>query len=310
MKKVIITGASGFVGANLLRRLIDDGCEVHCFFRDMYNPARVSDVKDKFITHIVDLRNWHQVVDMVTKINPDWIFHLAVYGAYSTQNDWKQMISTNIVCTANLLEACLKTGFECFVNTGSSSEYGCKDFAPKEDTLPEPNSYYSVTKNSATMYCQYVAEANKCYIPTLRLYSVYGSFEEESRFIPTIIREGFSGKYPPLVSPDTARDFIYIDDVVDAYINVAANSEKNVSFGAVYNLGTGVQTTIGDVVKISKETFAIKHEPKWGSMENKSWDTKCWIADSSLYQKTFGVDEFISFKDGFNKFVDWYKDNV
>lgn len=310
MKKVIITGTSGFVGANLLRRLINDGHEVHCFFRKNYNPSRVSGVKNKFITHIVDLNNWNQVLELVNKIKPDWIFHLAVYGAYSTQADWQQMISTNIMGTANLLEACVKRGFECFVNTGSSSEYGCKEYAPREDTLPEPNSYYSVTKNSATMYCQYVAETNQCYVPTLRLYSVYGSFEEDSRLIPTIIRKGLEGKYPPLVSPDIARDFIYIDDVVDAYINVAEAKTKNASFGAIYNIGTGMQTTIGDVVQIAKETFSINYEPEWGSMENKAWDTKCWRADSSLYQKTFNINKFVSFNDGFNKFVDWYKKNV
>jgi len=104
-----------------------------------------------------------------------------------SQVDVQRMLQTNIFGTANLVQACLKTGFDTFVNTGSSSEYGFKDHAPSENELPEPNSHYAVAKVSATMFCQFTARNQKVHIPTLRLYSVYGPFEEPTRLLPRVI---------------------------------------------------------------------------------------------------------------------------
>ena len=86
---------------------------------------------------------------IVIDIDPHWVFHLATYGAYSSQSDVQTIVTTNYNGTVNLVEACLETGFEAFVNAGSSSEYGYKDHAPVESELPEPNSHYAATKAAA-----------------------------------------------------------------------------------------------------------------------------------------------------------------
>ena len=107
----------------------------------------------------------------VSSIQPRWIFHLAVHGAYPGQTDLAEMVRTNIQGTMNLVEACVAEGFDAFVNTGSSSEYGVKDHAPSENSWLEPNSHYAVTKASATRYCRYTAQQHKVPLTTLRLYS-------------------------------------------------------------------------------------------------------------------------------------------
>ena len=101
-----------------------------------------------------------------------------------------------------LLDACAEAGVEAFVYTGSSSEYGYKDHPPREDEMLEPNSHYAITKAAATHYCQFVAVQHDINAIAVRLYSIYGPFEDPSRLMPTLIDHGLRGTLPPLVSPD------------------------------------------------------------------------------------------------------------
>src|SRR5438552_1027906 len=155
MKRVVVTGATGFVGANLARRLLRDGHELHLLVRPGYKPWRIDAIRADARLYEVRLEDASKVMSIVEKIRPDWIFHLAVHGAYSSQTDLHQMLLTNVHGTINLVRAGLKTGFEAFINTGSSSEYGFKDHPAAETEFLEPNSDYAVTKASATLFCRY-----------------------------------------------------------------------------------------------------------------------------------------------------------
>lgn len=307
MKRALVTGASGFVGANLARRLVADGHQVHLIVRPDSDLWRIKDIAERLSLHQLSLNNRKAVEDSVREIRPDWVFHLAVSGAYSWQNDLPEMISTNIIGTANLIEACLECGFEAFVNTGSSSEYGFKDHAPSEDEPLEPNSYYAVTKASATFLCQYIARSKRVHVPTLRLYSVFGPYEDPRRLIPTLILKGLEAKLPTLVDPTVARDYIYIDDVVDAYL--AAAAIETGELGAIYNVGTGVQTTLSEIVEIARAVLRIADEPNWGSMPNRSWDSNSWVADSSKLRSALGWQHKHSVGSGFEKTVKWFREN-
>ncbi|MCX6356677.1 MAG: NAD-dependent epimerase/dehydratase family protein, partial [Candidatus Aureabacteria bacterium] len=197
MKRVMITGATGFVGANLARRMLREKHEVHLLLRKGYQAWRIEGIRPAVSTHEVDLGNPGQLDRTVARIKPDWVFHLAAHGAYSSQTDPREMVQTNIVGTMNLVSACMKTGFDALINTGSSSEYGFKDHAPPETEWLEPNSHYAVTKASATLFCRYTAQRAKLPIITLRLYSVYGPYEEPTRLMPTLIIKGMEGVLPP-----------------------------------------------------------------------------------------------------------------
>ena len=307
MKRVIITGATGFVGANLARRLLRDGHELHLLVRQGYAPWRIDQLREDVHLHAVDLADQENLERIVGSIRPEWIFHLAVHGAYSSQQDVRQIIQTNIVGTVNLVEACAKIGFDAFVNTGSSSEYGFKDHAPLEQEWIDPNSYYAVTKASATLFCRYTAHSKRLHIPTLRLYSAYGPYEEPTRLMPTLIMRGLRGDLPPLVNPDIARDYVYIADVDTAYL-LAATVQGQES-GAVYNVGTGVQTSLRDVVDVARRVMSIDTQPEWGSMLERSWDTNVWVANRHKIQAELGWRPQYTFEQGFQAMVDWYRDH-
>jgi len=306
-KRILLTGGSGFVGSNLARHLITSGHEVHLLLRNEEIPWRLKDIFRDFPTHIADLRNKFTVNHAIREVSPEWVFHLAAYGAYPFQQDVSRMMQTNIIGTANLLNACLIVGFEAFVNSGSSSEYGFNNNAPSENDNIEPNSFYAVTKASATLSCRYAARAYHKQIATLRLYSVYGPYEEPSRLLPTIVLKGLRNEYPPLVNPAIGRDFVYIDDVVQAY--VLAASIRNQELGAVYNVGTGIQTTIRDVVETARCELNISAEPKWGSMPERAWDTETWVCENRRIREKLGWQPQVDFKSGFRQMAKWFQEN-
>jgi len=96
-KRVLLTGGSGFVGACLARRLLADGHEVHLLLRPEYQPWRVEDIRARVWFHLVDMSDVQVLRQVVQDVNPQWIFHLAAYGAYSSQQDIQRIIHTNII---------------------------------------------------------------------------------------------------------------------------------------------------------------------------------------------------------------------
>lgn len=307
MKRVIITGATGFVGANLARRLLQEGHDLHLLVREGHATWRIREIREHVHLHPVRLHDAEAVEQIVCGIRPDWVFHLAVHGAYSAQTDLQQIVQTNILGTINLVQASLKAGFEAFVNTGSSSEYGFKDHPPSETEWLEPNSYYAVTKASTTLFCRYTAQSKNVRLPTLRLYSVYGPYEDPMRLIPTLILRGLEGELPPLVDPDIARDYVYVDDVNQAYLLAATCPDQEP--GAVYNVGTGAQTSLRQVVDVARRVLDIPVEPKWGSMPARVWDTTVWVSDNRKIRRELGWQPAFTFEQGFLKTVEWFREH-
>ena len=144
-------------------------------------------------------------------------------------------------------------------------------------------------------------------LPTLRLYSVYGPYEEPARLMPALIVRGLRGELPPLVHPDIARDYVYIDDITDAYLLAATQEGKEP--GAVYNLGTGIQTSLGEVVAIARKLMNITAEPTWGGMPNRQWDTNVWVADNRKAIDDLGWRPDVTFERGLGRMLDWFRDN-
>ncbi|HEV2027855.1 MAG TPA: NAD(P)-dependent oxidoreductase [Candidatus Dormibacteraeota bacterium] len=305
-KRVLVTGASGFVGANLVRRLLREGHEVNLILRPESAGWRLTEL-ESVAKHIVNLADAEGVMRSVEVVRPDWIFHLAAHGAYSSQTDLHEMIQTNVVGTVNLVQACLRTGFEAFVNTGSSSEYGFKDHPPAESDLLEPNSHYAVTKASATLYCRLTAQTHNVQLRTLRLYSVYGPWEEPTRLVPSLISYALKGRLPPLADPDVARDYVYVDDACDAYLLAATQAGAEPS--AVLNIGTGIQSNLAQMVEVACALLEVREPAVWGSMANRRWDTNTWVADNKKAVAELGWTPQTSLVEGLAKTISWFRDH-
>jgi len=298
----LVTGGTGFVGANLVRRLLDDGDDVHLLVRPSHQTWRLDDVLADVRRHHDDMGDRDRLRALVGSIAPDRVFHLAVHGAYSWQADHDAMFATNVVGTDNLVQACAAAGVPAVVHTGSSSEYGPCNHAPDEHEAGAPDSYYGLTKAWATMACRFAG------FTTLRLYSVYGPWEEPRRFIPQLVAHGLDGRLPPLAQPDTARDFVHVDDVVDALLlAAAAPAREQGTPGPVYNVGTGVQTTLREAVAVARQLLAIDAAPAWDTMAPRSWDTDVWVADARRITRDLGWRPRTTFADGLARTAAWHR---
>jgi nucleoside-diphosphate-sugar epimerase len=298
--RALVTGAAGFVAANLVRRLLADGHDVHAVVRPGSDRWRLSEVADVRVAE-ADLRDAGAVAAAVAGARPEAVFHLGTRGAYSWQADAREILETNVLGTANVLDACARIGVGGVVNTGSSSEYGLKDHAPAETEALEPTSVYGVAKAASTLLCTSVAREQGLPVTTLRLYSVYGPWEEPGRFVPALAEAALRGTLPVLASPRVARDFVWVGDVVDAYLLAASAPGA----GAVYNVGSGRQTTLSEAVDAARRVLGVSEEPSWGSMPDRSWDTDVWVADVSKIERELGWRPAVAFDEGLSRTAAW-----
>ena len=307
--RAVVTGAGGFVGAALVRRLLADGWETHALLRPGVDYWRLAGLSADVAEHRVLLEEADGAAEVIAEIRPDRIFNLAAHGAYSSQQDAERMWRTNVALTVNLVRAAAAAGgCEAFVQAGSSSEYGFKDHPPSEDEAPAPNSDYAVTKAAATLFCGYAGRRLGLPTVTLRLYSVYGEWEEPSRLMPTLLVRALEGRLPSLADPATARDFVHVDDVLNAFLLAAEVAATRP--GAVYNIGSGSQTTLADLVESARRLFGVAQEPVWASLPSRSWDTATWVANPSLAAAELGWRPMIPLDDGMRRTAAWLQESA
>lgn len=303
---ILITGAAGFVGAGLTRTLVQQGNDVHVLFRKSTDTWRLTEILSKIKIHYVDLFEKELLKKIISQVQPQTIYHLASYGNYHFQKDQIQIIRTNILATGYLLEALHDIPFKSFIHTGSSSEYGIKNHPMQEDERLEPRSFYALSKATTTELCRVFNKILKGSLITVRLFSVYGPYEEKTRFIPTIMMNLIKKKQIELATSTARRDFIYIDDVVNLLIQFAQRSEE--LRGTVINIGTGTQHTNEEVIQA---LFAIsgKQVPvQKGSYQNHTWDTSFWVADTKKLNKLSNHVSFLKLEEGLTKTYQWFKE--
>lgn len=307
-RRVLITGATGFIGANLVRKCLDAGAKVCILTRSASEKWRIEDILGEVQECVADLLDYDRLKKVVSKIKPEIVFHTATYGGYFFQKQADRIILTNIVGTTNLANACSKVGYEVFVNTGSSSEYALKDAPIKEDDLLNRNSYYGIAKAASTLFCQLKAIEEDLPITTLRLFSPYGYYEEPSRLIPSVVISCLKGRDPRLSSPSSVRDFIFVEDTVDAYLKVVAYPDKARS--KVFNIGSGCQHSVGELVTTIIKITGSKVEPQWGASPNSRIEPKMWQADIDRASHILDWHPRYDLEDGLKKTVEWFEKNL
>jgi len=219
-------------------------------------------------------------------ICPDYIFHLAaatMHGGISCSRS--EVIETNFLGTVNMIDACNDVAYRCFVNTGDSFEYGPKQEPMKESDTCHPDTIDGIAKLSASLYGQYVAQKKNRPIVTLRLFSVFGPRDDPRRLIPKVLQGALTGAPLMLSRPEIARDYVYVDDLVDLYLALIQNPPNRIA-GEIFNAASGRQTTIGEVVDLVFRVTNSKTEVRWNTFAPAVHDTARWQADMT---KTFGV---------------------
>ena len=297
---ILVLGASGFVGANLMRTILNVRCDVHGTASRL--PAwRLENITASSI-HVVDLLIDSNLDGLLKKVRPRTVFNCVAFGAYSFETDGQLIYETNFNFTTRLLERLRSRSISMYVHAGSSSEYGDNCAGPDEHAHLEPNSHYAVSKAAAHLIHYY---GKHLHFPcaNLRLYSVYGPLEDSSRLIPNLVRHGLEKILPQFVRPDISRDFVYVDDVSAAFIQTALQI-KETEYGDSFNIGTGRRVTMADIASVAQQIFEVTDAPHF-TMTSRQWDVADWYAQPEKARESLKWTPQVSLEDGLRQTATW-----
>lgn len=278
MSTALVTGASGFIGSHLVRRLVREGLAVHALCRAGSDLSRLQDVMPRLRIHEADVLDFEGLVAAIRSARPDYVFHLGgasvVAGAAPVAKD---LVEVNLLGTVNLLDACESVDYRCLVQTGDAFEYGLKTGPLKESDVCRPDTLHGITRLGATLYAQARARNLGRPIVTLRLFSVYGPRDHPRRLVPRVIAGALAGTPIALSRPEIARDWVYVDDIVDLYMEASRMPARLA--GGVFNAGSGRSSCIADVVETVLRLTGSNAEARWGAFPTAAHDAGCWVAD-------------------------------
>jgi len=297
-RKLLITGGGGYLGSNLARHFMSS-YEVHVTARDGADALRLERIRGKITIHRCDLSQEKETTSLIETVRPEVIIHTAAYGIAPKLNDTGILWSTNFEGTRYLLRVCETAGFDCFINIGSYLEYGENEQVLTERTATEPDTEYGKSKAAATRYCEDRAKETGKPILTLRLFTLFGKDENPHRLFPSIINAYRKGKAPTLSSPEHCRDFVFIDDAIDAVERAITHP-----VAGVYNICSGEEHRIGDVVDEIRSHIPGTKDPTYGG-DGRTYDYSRCVGDSSKFRVLTGWRP-TPFKEAVGKTVEWY----
>lgn len=315
-KKVLVTGAEGFIGSHLTERLVELGADVTALvqYNSFNNWGWIEtfdkNIKDNIRVVLGDVREYDGMKKIIK--GQEVVFHLAALIAipYSYISPMAY-VKTNVEGTTNVLEACREFGIQKVVHTSTSETYGTALYVPIDEKHPlQGQSPYSASKIGADKIAESYYRSYNLPVVTLRPFNTYGPRQSARAVIPTIITQILSGAEEiKLGSLLPTRDFNYVKDTVEAFIKVA---ECDNTIGEVINAGSNYEISIGDLVKkiinlIGKEVKIVCDEER--IRPEKSEVNRLW-ADNEKIKKLTGWQPRYTLDEGLKETIKWIEHNL
>jgi dTDP-glucose 4,6-dehydratase len=311
-KTVLVTGAGGFIGSQLVEALLAEGARVRAFVR--YNsrgdpgflrllPAELS---ERLEVISGDLRDKSAVHDAARGC--DLVYHLGALISipYSYHHPF-EVAEVNFMGTLNVLMACRELGVSRLVHTSTSEVYGSARRVPIDEEHPlQGQSPYSASKIGADKMAESFFCAYNLPVVTIRPFNTFGPRQSARAVIPTIIMQALVGKTIHLGNLDTTRDFTYVNDTVRGFILAGSTVGAE---GGVFNLGTGTEIRIGDIaqriaLKVGHKVEIIV-EPQ--RLRPEKSEVLRLISDNSLARLKLGWGPQVSLDEGLDRTIAWMR---
>jgi len=311
-KNVLITGINGFVASNLAKNLVGKGANVVGMLKDIstFNALEELGIEDKVNVTFGDITDAHAVRRTVNKYEVDACFHLAAMSTVRIcSRDPIVAFRTNVEGTWNVLEACRNAKTVKAVVVASTDKcYGNPERLPyKEGDVLNGLATYDATKACTDIVARSYAYNYNMPISVTRCCNIYGPGDLNlSRIIPNTIRRVVSGN-PAMLWSDSAamiREFIYIDDVVDAYMTLAEHID--LTKGRSFNVGTLEHIKVEDFVKKIYKCLGKEPDIEIRDREAEFKEIPEQYLDSTLVKETTGWEPKYDLDSGLQKTVDWY----
>lgn len=315
-KKVLVTGAGGFIGSHLVEALLEKGASVRAFVK--YNgrsdwgmlsdlPIESQKSIEVILGNICDPFFVRRAVQ-----GCDYVFHLAaligIPYSYVSPMDYVQ---TNVVGTLNVLEACRSEGVARMVHTSTSETYGTAQYVPIDEKHPmQGQSPYSASKIGADKMAESYYKSFELPVVTVRPFNTFGPRQSARAFIPTVIAQAIAKNELMLGSLDPVRDMTFVKDTAEGFITVGLCDKV---IGQVVNLGVGRGETIGDMVKtilkiLGKENMPIRQD--FSRVRPAKSEVMRLISNNTIAREVCGWQPKYSLEQGLKETIDWVRKNT
>jgi len=300
MKHILLTGATGFLGSHLLEALIKHGYKLTILKRSTSDTWRIDQLLGQVSIFDIDQITLENVFD---NNDIDVVIHLATYyRKVDLSSSVAEMLNANVVFPATLLEVSIKSGVKGFINTGTFFEYDCSVVPVEEACELNPFNFYAKTKFTFdSLLHTYKGILN---VITLRIFSPYGP-KDNKKVIPYIIKNALEGNGIELSEGLQKLDFVYCDDVVNAYIRALDYIFENENVNEVFNIGSGFPTSIREIVSVLEEELKTKLKVNWES--DSSYDFDIVYADISKSIRMLGWRPRTNLREGLFKTLNYYE---
>lgn len=258
MSIALVTGATGYIGSMLTRRLVRQGWEVHVIIRHSSSLVMLASELDKINVHRYDGTS-ERILEIVQSSKAQFVFHLASLFLPSHEpSDIGALINSNIVFSTQLIDAMVASGAYNLINTGSSWQH----FGLQQD---KPVNLYAATKSAFEQIIEYYVDAHKLRVSTLLLFDTYGPGDPRSKIISLLWKSAYN-RTPLKMSPgEQLMDLVFIDDVVDAYMQVLESMEACVDYGHQrYGVSSKSAVSLKELVSIFEHATGLRIPVAWG----------------------------------------------
>ncbi len=310
-KRVLVTGAGGFIGSHLTEYLVGLGAEVCAFVH--YNAAgrwgwlQESSCSGDFEVVLGDVTDRDCVRSAVAE--RDLVFHLAaLIGIPYSYQAPSSYINTNITGTFNVLQSALDSEVERVVHTSTSETYGSARYVPIDEAHPlQGQSPYAATKIGAdklaeSFYCSFDLP-----VVTVRPFNTYGPRQSTRAIIPTVIVQALAGEAVRLGATSPRRDMNYVEDTVRGFVAAALGGDENL--GEVFNLGSGQEVAIGDlaeqIVRLTDERVEIRSDEERVRPEKS--EVNRLLADNNKACRQLDWAPQIPLEEGLQRTIEWFR---
>jgi nucleoside-diphosphate-sugar epimerase len=301
--RVLLTGATGFVGSHVARLLVREGCEVHALIRADSSLERIADVQSHLSVLRGDILHADLLAQSLRTIQPELCIHL---GWSTKPGEYLQALANIDLMAATVKLALLlaESGCRRFVGIGTCFEYDTDAGYLSESTPLRPAFLYSAAKAGAFMTLSNLAISDMT-LAWARLFYLYGPFEHERRLVPSVIQALLRGEEARCTSGEQVRDFLHVEDVASALWAIARSS----IVGAV-NVGSGCPVTVARLVTLIGEIAERPELVRLGMVAQAKGDPRFVCADNQRVVAEASWRPRIGLDDGLRSTVDWWRARV
>lgn len=296
MKRVIVSGASGFLGSQCVKQLISRGYEIHAFSSQCQEPAH------GIHWHTVDLCNYTETNGIVKSIGASHLLHLAWRVAHSGL--WNALDNQPWVgASINLLNAFRESGGQRVVGVGSCGEYDWRQGICVEGLTPTtPSTFYGVCKGAVRDVFMDIGQRTELSIAWARPFFIYGPAEHQSRLVSNVIIALLKGEEALCTHGKQVRDYMHVADVADGVVTLLDSSVEE-----VVNIASGETTSLRDIISTIGQQLDASHLIKLGARPAADHEPPMILGDTAKTQSLLGWQASVSLQEGLKQTIDWWR---